>query len=265
MDHTGERQFCKYIVPQTATFHPKASERSGFTLGYQDGKRILLLNGQHIDSEMVTGEKSAIDQFAQHISDTTAKKIILLGYSSDTHDKLFILNAFERHGVQFKLPVHIIDILPFLRLLRKSKNNVIDPFGKILASSKNLQRQTVHRCLKGETAYNNHPTHDAVRDVKQLKDIVTHNDFPFQEFNEYVQDTIVSQAINQEVLFGESSQPTEDDGGVKHVSTIECPPKSRKRKRKHPVSGQDQNSTPHNPVKKLKMSVDDPQNGNCIQ
>ena len=260
LDHTGERKFCRYIVPQTARFHFKASERSGFTLGYQDGTRILLLNERPVDSELVTGEKSAIYQFAQHINDTTAKKIILFGYSSDTHDKPFILSAFERHRVQLKVPVYIIDVLRFLRALRKSKN-VSDPFGRVLASSKNLQRQTVHQSLKGETSYNNHPTHDAVRDVKQLKDIVTHDDFPFQEFNDYVTDTIVSQPLAQEMRFEESSQPTEDGGSVKCESTtIECPPKERKRKRNHPISDRDQNSTPQNSVKKLKMSVDDPQN-----
>ena len=263
LDHTGERKFCRYIVPQTARFHSKASERSGFTLDYRDGTRILLLNERPVDSELVTGEKSAIYQFAQHISDTTANKIVLFGYSSNKHDRPFILSAFERHRVQLKVPVHIIDVLPFLQALRKSKN-VSDPFGKVLASSKNLQRQTVHQSLKGETSYNNHPTHDAVRDVKQLKDIVTHDDFPFKEFNDYVTDTIVSQAVahGQEMRFEESSQSTEDHGGgVKCESTtIECPPKARKRKRSHPISDRDQNSTPQNSVKKLKMSVDDPQN-----
>ena len=88
----------------------------------------------------------------------------------------------------------------------------------MVADSPNLQRQTLHRHLCGETSYNNNPTHDAVRDVKQLKDIITHDEFPFCEFNEYIVATITSQALNPDVQ-QESSHGQlikNDSDGIKH-------------------------------------------------
>ena len=244
LDHAGERQFCEYILPCSTGFHRKASERSGFTLSYADGERVLLLNGQPI--ETVCEEEVAIHRFVEHISDTTANAVIAIGYSSDTHDKCFIQSAFKRHGVQLNLPVYIIDVLPFLRKVKKMKI----PFGEKLASSENLKRQTLHRHLFGETPYNSLPTHDAVRDVKQLKDIITHKDFPFYLLIEYVIATIASESpvgSNPEVQ-EESSPPTENTGN-------EYPPKPRRRKRKHftSESQNDENSALEN-LKKKKTS-----------
>ena len=117
LDYSGKHEFCKYIQPKT-NIHPKASKRIGFTLQYQTGKRVLFLNEQPI--ETVSEEESAVKCFARHISEPKSEQIILMGYSSDRHDKPFILDAFKRYGIQLETPLVIIDVLPFLRKLKKN-------------------------------------------------------------------------------------------------------------------------------------------------
>ena len=185
LSYTGASSFNRYIIPSTE-FHFKASETSGFTTDCRGGKTILLLNQQEVEDTV--SESQAISDLVAFLNTNSepGSTILLIGYNSKGHDAPFLIKAFIDCGISMTIEERTLIFSDALPLIRKIAKDTKDPLGQKLATCKNLQRQTVHRKLFGITPYNDKDTHDAMRDVKQLKEIIAHPDFPFNRLTEHI-------------------------------------------------------------------------------
>ena len=185
LSHTGASSFNRYIIPSTE-FHFKASETSGFTTGYRDGKKTILLNQQEVEDTV--SESQALSDLVAFLNTNSepGSTILLIGYNSKGHDAPFLTKAFIDCGISMAIEERTLVFSDALPLIRKIAKDTKDPLGQKLATCKNLQRQTVHRKLFGITPCNDTDSHDAMRDVQQLKEIIVHPDFPFNRLTEYI-------------------------------------------------------------------------------
>ena len=185
LSHTGASSFNRCIIPSTE-FHFKASETSGFTTGYRDGKKILLLNQQEVEDTV--SESQAISDLVAFLNTNSepGSTILLIGYNSKGHDAPFLTKAFIDSEISMAIEERTLIFSDALPLVRQITKDLKDALGQNLTACKNLQRQTVHRKLFGITPCNDRDTHDAMRDVKQLNEIIVHPDFPFNRLTEHM-------------------------------------------------------------------------------
>ncbi len=175
--------FCRYVVP-SIDFDARATAVNGFTTGYcPNGKKILLLNQQEVKGTV--SEFQAIIDFVAFLKTNSlpGSIIFLIGYNNKVHDVPFLTKAFLDHQISMEGTVIFMDAYPLIRKIAKDAN---DPLGQKLATCENLKRQTVHQKLFGITPYNDSLTHDATRDVLQLRDIISYSEFPFNRLWEHI-------------------------------------------------------------------------------
>ncbi len=192
LSYTSASSFCRYVMPST-DFHYKATAESGFSRSYQNGKHILLLKQQEVKDTV--SEFQAITDFLDFLKTNSepGSTILLIGYNSTGHDVPFLTKAFIDYEIPMIIDTHtmIIDTRTLiftdaLPLIRKISKDVHDPLGQKLATCKDKKRQTIHRKMFGITSCNDTYTHDAMRDVEQLRDITAHFDFPVDQLSKHI-------------------------------------------------------------------------------
>ncbi len=165
LSYPDEISFCRCVVP-SIDFEPKATEVSGFSSKDQNGQKRLLLTEQEVTNTV--SKFQAVTDFVAFLETNSepGSTICLVGYYSDKHDVPFLKEAFDDCEIPMVIEGRTLTSSDAFPLLWK------------IADCDNKQRQTVHRNLFGLTAYNDTDTHDAMRDVKQLRDIIAHPAFP---------------------------------------------------------------------------------------
>ncbi len=178
LSYPDEISFCRCVVP-SIDIEPKATAVSGFSQNCQ--KRLLLKEQEVTNTVTNTVSKfQALTDFVAFLETNSepGSTICLVGYYSDKHDVPFLKEAFDDCEIPMVIEVRTLTSSDAFPLLWKIAEDVHDPLGQKLAECDNKKRQTVHRNLFGITAYNDTDTHDAMRDVKQLRDIIDHPAFP---------------------------------------------------------------------------------------
>ncbi len=237
LSHTGASSFNRYIIP-IADFHFKASETSGFTTGYRDGKKVLLLNQQEVEDTV--SESQALSDLVAFLNTNSepGSTICLIGYNSRGHDVPFLTKAFIDCGIPMVIEERTLVFSDALPLIRKIAEDTKDPLGQKLATCENKKRQTVHRKMYGITPCNDTDSHDAMRDVQQLKEITVHPDFPFNQLTDHIVPTDdlvakITKPIAQEYLKQEiPSKPTEAEETAIQRHEVHNNPSKNTRKRK---------------------------------
>ena len=183
LSYTGASQFCRYIIPST-NFDHRATADSGFI---KNGKKILLLNQQEVEDTV--SERQAITDFVDFLKTNSepGSTLFLIGYNSKGHDFPFLTKAFIDCGIPMVIEGRTLIFTDAFPLIKKIAKDAKDPLGQTLASFKSKKRQIVHRKLFGTTSYNDTETHDAIRDIKQLKDITTR--FNLERLREHIVST----------------------------------------------------------------------------
>ena len=178
LSHPDAIRFCRCVVP-TIDFEPTATAVSGFSSSNQNGKNVLLLKQQEVTNTVTKFQ--AITDFLDFLKTNSepGSTICLVGYYSDKHDVPFLKDAFDDCKIPMVIEGRTLTTSDAFQPLWKVAEDIHDPLGQKLSSCENKKRQTVHRKMFGITSCNDEETHDAMRDVEQLRDIITHSDFPF--------------------------------------------------------------------------------------
>ena len=176
LSHPDAISFCRYVVP-SIEIEPTATAVSGLSSSYQNGEKVILLKEQEVTNTVTKFQ--AITDFLDFLKANSepGSTICLVGYCSDKHDIPFLKDAFDDCKIPMVIEGRTLTTSDAFPLLWKVAEDIHDPLGQKLSSCENKKRQTAHR--KMFMLCNDEDTHDAMRDVEQLRDIITHSDFPF--------------------------------------------------------------------------------------